>query len=246
LRVGKPELDNLVKIGSLKAEPPSRVEFDGMVKSARSGLKDAQSEHIETDSRFVLATEAAHKFALAALRREGYRSENRITVSRPSFTLRVYRRRTFRSSLQPTTNEIWPHTKAAWISTKRFSRSSSRPRNGSRPQSESSFRRRNSSRLQNALLQQSRRPNGRNGDIGYGEDRERAGDLPFNPMVATVRPVACTDIPPHGRAARSAPWCPVAGKSTPAAPGRPAWRDLRSPSRARICSRRGTVSSRNV
>jgi hypothetical protein len=78
--VGKPELDNLVKIGSLKAEPPSRVEFDGMVKSARSGLKDAQSEHIETDSRFVLATEAAHKFALAALRREGYRSENRITV----------------------------------------------------------------------------------------------------------------------------------------------------------------------
>jgi hypothetical protein len=93
--VGKPELDNLVKIGSLKAEPPSRVEFDGMVKSARSGLKDAQSEHIETDSRFVLATEAAHKFALAALRREGYRSENRITVSRPSFTLRVYRRRTF-------------------------------------------------------------------------------------------------------------------------------------------------------
>ncbi len=78
--MGKPELDNLVKIGSLKAEPPSRVEFDGMVRSARGGLKDAQSEHIETDSRFVLATEAAHKFALAALRREGYRSENRITV----------------------------------------------------------------------------------------------------------------------------------------------------------------------
>jgi hypothetical protein len=80
--VGKPELDNLAKIGRLKAEPPSRVEFDGMLRSARGGLKDAQSEHIETDSRFVLATEAAHKFALAALRREGYRSENRITVGR--------------------------------------------------------------------------------------------------------------------------------------------------------------------
>jgi hypothetical protein len=78
--VGKPELDNLVKVRSLKAEPPSRTEFDGMLKSARGGLRDAQSEHIESDSRFVLATEAAHKFALAALRREGYRSENRITV----------------------------------------------------------------------------------------------------------------------------------------------------------------------
>ncbi|MBX9827598.1 MAG: hypothetical protein K2Y27_21700 [Xanthobacteraceae bacterium] len=78
--MAKPELDNLVKIGSLKAESPSRAEFDGMLKSARGGLKDAQSAHIETDSRFVLATEAAHKFALAALRREGYRSENRIAV----------------------------------------------------------------------------------------------------------------------------------------------------------------------
>ena len=51
-----------------------------MVKSARRGLKDAQSEHIETDSRFDLAAEASHKFALAALRREGYRSENRVIV----------------------------------------------------------------------------------------------------------------------------------------------------------------------
>jgi len=51
-----------------------------MVKSARRGLADAQNNSIETDSQFDLAYEAAHKFALAALRREGYRSENRITV----------------------------------------------------------------------------------------------------------------------------------------------------------------------
>jgi hypothetical protein len=51
-----------------------------MVKSACRGLADAQNESIETDSQFDLAYEAAHKFALAALRREGYRSENRITV----------------------------------------------------------------------------------------------------------------------------------------------------------------------
>ena len=78
--MGKPELDNLVKIGNLKTEAASRSEFDGMVKSAHRGLADAQNESIETDSQFDLAYEAAHKFALAALRQQGYRSENRITV----------------------------------------------------------------------------------------------------------------------------------------------------------------------
>jgi hypothetical protein len=78
--MGKEELDNLVRVGSLKAEAASRSEYDGMIKSARRGLVDAQNESIDTDSQFDLACEAAHKFALAALRREGYRSENRITV----------------------------------------------------------------------------------------------------------------------------------------------------------------------
>jgi hypothetical protein len=78
--MAKPELDNLVKINQLKVEPPLRKEYDGMLKSAQRGLADAQNESIETDSQFDLAVEAAHKFALAALRLEGYRSENRITV----------------------------------------------------------------------------------------------------------------------------------------------------------------------
>lgn len=78
--MAKPELDNLVKINQLKVEPPLRKEYDGMLKSARRALTDAQNESIETDSQFDLAIEAAHKFALATLRREGYRSENRITV----------------------------------------------------------------------------------------------------------------------------------------------------------------------
>ena len=78
--MGKQELDNLVKIGNLKTEPASRKEFDGMLASARRGLVDAQSASIETDSQFDLAYGAAHRFALAALRHQGYRSENRITV----------------------------------------------------------------------------------------------------------------------------------------------------------------------
>ena len=78
--MSKVELDNLVKIGSLKAEPATRGEFDGMLRSARTHLTDAQNESIDTDSQFDLAYGAAHRLALAALRQHGYRSENRITV----------------------------------------------------------------------------------------------------------------------------------------------------------------------
>jgi hypothetical protein len=78
--VSKQELDNLVRINRLKAEPASRREFAGMVKSARTRLADAQNESLDPDSRFDLAYGAAHRLALAALRHNGYRSENRITV----------------------------------------------------------------------------------------------------------------------------------------------------------------------
>jgi hypothetical protein len=78
--MSKRELDNLVNIGRLKAEPPTRVEFTSMVESARRRLKDAQNESLDPDSQFDLAYGAAHRLALAALRHDGYRSENRITV----------------------------------------------------------------------------------------------------------------------------------------------------------------------
>jgi hypothetical protein len=78
--MSKEELDNLVRINQLKAEPGSRSEFAGMVKSARTRLADAQNDSLDPDSQFDLAYGAAHRLALAALRRQGYRSENRITV----------------------------------------------------------------------------------------------------------------------------------------------------------------------
>ena len=78
--MGKQELDNLVKIRKLKAEAPSRKEFDGMLASARTRLADAQNESLDPDSQFDLAYGAAHRLALAALRHQGYRSEDRITV----------------------------------------------------------------------------------------------------------------------------------------------------------------------
>jgi hypothetical protein len=79
--VSKPELDNLVKIKRLKAEAPSRAEYARMLDSASKRLVDAQNEDLDADSQFDLAYGAAHRFALAALRREGYRSDNnRLTV----------------------------------------------------------------------------------------------------------------------------------------------------------------------
>jgi hypothetical protein len=78
--MSKKELDNLVRINRLKSEPVSRVEFTGMLSAARTRLVDAQNESLDPDSQFDLAYGAAHRLALAALRHQGYRSENRITV----------------------------------------------------------------------------------------------------------------------------------------------------------------------
>ncbi len=78
--MSKAELDNLVKIRRLKEEPPSRPEYDGMLAAAKTRLRDAQNEDLDSDSQFDLAYGAAHRLASATLRREGYRSEDRITV----------------------------------------------------------------------------------------------------------------------------------------------------------------------
>jgi len=76
----KQELDNLVKIGQLKAESGVRAEFDGLMDSAQKRLADARNESLSFESRFDLAYNAAHAFALAALRQHGYRPANRYVV----------------------------------------------------------------------------------------------------------------------------------------------------------------------
>lgn len=71
---------NLVKTGSLKAEPPDRREFDGLVRSGLIRLNDAERPELSLESRFDLAYNASHALALAALRLNGFRSENRYLV----------------------------------------------------------------------------------------------------------------------------------------------------------------------
>ena len=74
------QMDNLVKIGQLKAESPSDQEVAGLIKSGLARLRDAGNESLSIESRFDLAYNAAHALSLAALRRAGYRSESRYIV----------------------------------------------------------------------------------------------------------------------------------------------------------------------
>ncbi len=74
------ELDNLVRIGQLKAEPGAQPEIDGLIRSGTVRLRDAEKPTLSRESRFDLAYNAAHALSLAALRWHGYRSENRYVV----------------------------------------------------------------------------------------------------------------------------------------------------------------------
>ncbi|MBA5983476.1 MULTISPECIES: hypothetical protein [Pseudomonas] len=73
-------LENLVRSGGLKAEPPDRKECEGLMRSATDRLKDAHSCALSFASRFDLAYNAAHALALTAMRLKGFRSDRRYLV----------------------------------------------------------------------------------------------------------------------------------------------------------------------
>lgn len=64
----------------LRAEPPDKKEFEGLVRSGHARLRDALNTTLSIESRFDLAYNAAHALCLAALRWHGYRSANRYVV----------------------------------------------------------------------------------------------------------------------------------------------------------------------
>lgn len=74
------QLENLVRIGALKPETFDQQEFDNLVRSGRLRLEDAKNTKLADESRFDLAYNAAHALALAALRRQGYRTDKRYYV----------------------------------------------------------------------------------------------------------------------------------------------------------------------
>lgn len=56
------------------------MEYSSLVRSGRVRLADARRAVNSLESRFDLAYNAAHSLCLAALRRHGYRAENRYVV----------------------------------------------------------------------------------------------------------------------------------------------------------------------
>lgn len=74
------QLENLVRTGALKAEPPDANESAGLLRSAIDRLTDAHNSALSFASRFDLAYSAAHALALYALRQQGYRSDKRYLV----------------------------------------------------------------------------------------------------------------------------------------------------------------------
>jgi hypothetical protein len=74
------ELDNLVRVRQLKLEAAEASEIRGLRHPGQVRLVDARNASLSFESRFDLAYNAAHAWALAALRWHGYRSDNRYLV----------------------------------------------------------------------------------------------------------------------------------------------------------------------
>lgn len=64
----------------LKAEPYAKAEFEKLKSLAATGIKDGQTKGLAAESRFTLTYDACHSLALASLRYQGLRSENRTLV----------------------------------------------------------------------------------------------------------------------------------------------------------------------
>ncbi len=73
-------LENLYKTNHLQHEPSDKREFLGLLSAAKDRLIDAQNKALSFSSRFDLAYNAAHGYALAALRAKGYRTDKRYLV----------------------------------------------------------------------------------------------------------------------------------------------------------------------
>jgi hypothetical protein len=73
-------LENLAKIGQLKAEAASTLDVARLLAMAHKHLADAKRESNSIEGRFISAYSVGHATGLAALRWHGYRSENRYLV----------------------------------------------------------------------------------------------------------------------------------------------------------------------
>lgn len=73
-------LENLRRLGHLRAEVPDAKEFAALKRSGIVRLADAAKTSNSLESRFDLAYGASHALSLAALRHAGYRATSRYVV----------------------------------------------------------------------------------------------------------------------------------------------------------------------
>lgn len=108
-------LDNLVRVGQLKAEARNAAEAKRLLAMAKTRLTDARLETLSVEGRFSSVYNAAHVAALAALRWHGYRSENRYAV---------FQCLTHTMGWPAPRGEFWmPHTRSeTWLNTRVFLR----------------------------------------------------------------------------------------------------------------------------
>lgn len=70
-------LENLLKIGQLKAHNTDRLEVRRLLEAARRNLEDAEVEAISLETRFDAAYKGIMQVALVALLANGYRADSR-------------------------------------------------------------------------------------------------------------------------------------------------------------------------
>jgi hypothetical protein len=70
---GSLNLENLARAKQLNAEPASAKQIGRLLAGAETQLRDSRNTSLGAPSRFMLAYNAAHALALAALRAAGYR-----------------------------------------------------------------------------------------------------------------------------------------------------------------------------
>lgn len=72
-----PELERLADRGLLRREPPVLAQVEALITAGEEQLRDAETSRLSLRGRFQLAYSASYALASAALRRAGFRSDNR-------------------------------------------------------------------------------------------------------------------------------------------------------------------------
>ena len=110
--MGNDKLDNLVKIGQLKAEPFSQSEFDGLLQSGKAKMNDAQKGTLSLKAD--LTWHITHPTLCRSRHSDGTATDQEADIlSSSAFGIRwIYRMNSGESWIRHIENATFPSTKA--------------------------------------------------------------------------------------------------------------------------------------